>query len=160
MNTPRQNPPRSFELKIPPVALVLLAGVVMWALPPLVGTAMLQPYQPWLSFVIVLLGAAVCLAGVLAFRAAQTTVDPMHPSAASSLVQGGIYRLTRNPMYLGFLLMLLAWALHIATLAALMVLPVFAAYLTVFQIQPEERALRARFGPGFDTYMAQVRRWL
>jgi len=151
---------RSLELRLPPVALVLLAGLAMWALPPWAATTMLQPYQPWLSGLFVGLGAAVCLAGVVAFRAAHTTVDPMHPSAASSLVHGGIYRLTRNPMYLGFLLMLLGWALHIATLSALAVLPVFAAYLTVFQIQPEERALRARFVPAFDVYMGRVRRWI
>ena len=160
MNTPPQNPTRSLQLKVPPVALVLLAGLVMWALPPLAGTAFFQPYQPWLSGALFLLGAAVCLAGVLAFRIARTTVDPMHPSAASSLVQGGIYRLTRNPMYLGFLLMLVGWALHVATLSALIVLPAFAMYMTVFQIQPEERALRARFGPTFDAYMARVRRWI
>lgn len=63
-------------------------------------------------------------------------------------------------MYLGFLLMLLGWALHVATLSALIVLPVFAVYLTLFQIQPEERALRARFGPAFDAYTEQVRRWI
>ncbi len=132
----------------------------MWALPSMAGTAILVPYQPWLSGAVFLLGVVVCLAGVLAFRIAQTTVDPMHPSAASSLVQGGIYRLTRNPMYLGFLLMLVGWALHVATLSALIVLPAFAMYMTVFQIQPEERALRARFGPTFDAYMARVRRWI
>lgn len=157
---PQQAPIHPLELRIPPVALVLLSGLAMWALPALGGTTALAPYQPWLSGLFVALGAAVCLAGVMAFRAAQTTVDPMHPAAASSLVQGGIYRLTRNPMYLGFLLMLLGWAVYIATLSALIVLPVFAGYLTVFQIRPEERALRARFGPAFDTYMAQVRRWI
>ena len=160
MTMPPQNPTRSLELKLPPVALVLLCDLAMWTLPPLAATGVFLPYQPWLSGAIVLLGAAVCLTGVLAFRSAQTTVDPMHPSAASSLVDGGIYRVTRNPMYLGFLLMLLGWALHLATLAAFIMLPVFAVYLTVFQIQPEERALRARFGAGFDAYVAQVRRWI
>lgn len=160
MNTPPPRQPRSLELKIPPVALVLLAGLVMWLLPPWMDTTVFNVHQPWLSGLIALLGVVICLAGVVAFRVAQTTVDPMHPSATSSLVQGGIYRMTRNPMYLGFLLMLLAWALHIATLAALLVLPVFAVYLTVFQILPEERALHARFGSAFEVYRAQVRRWI
>lgn len=160
MHTPPPTSTHALELRIPPVALVLLAGLAMWASPPLGTLQALQAYQPSLSAGIALLGAAVCLAGVVAFRAARTTVDPMHPSAASSLVQGGIYRVTRNPMYLGFLLALLGWALYIATIAALLVLPVFVAYLTVFQIRPEERALRARFGPVFDAYTARVRRWI
>jgi protein-S-isoprenylcysteine O-methyltransferase Ste14 len=87
-------------------------------------------------------------------------VDPRTPAAASSLVVGGIYRVTRNPMYLGFLLVLLALALYLGTLTAFVVLPLFVVYLNEFQIKPEESALRARFGSAFDSYASRVRRWL
>jgi protein-S-isoprenylcysteine O-methyltransferase Ste14 len=78
---------------------------------------------------------------------------------ASSLVVTGIYRHTRNPMYLGGLVMLSGWALFLATLSACLFLPLFVAYLTRFQIIPEEKVLRARFGTEFDDYVKRVRRW-
>jgi len=81
------------------------------------------------------------------------------PSKASSLVVTGIYGYTRNPMYLGGLVMLSAWALFLAKLSACFFLPLFVAYLTRFQIIPEERVLRARFGTEFDDYTKRVRRW-
>jgi len=120
----------------------------------------LGPWHAWLCFVIVMMGAVLALAGALAFRQARTTVDPMHPAAATTLVIRGIYRHTRNPMYLGFLFALLAWALYLAKLSAFAILLLFVGYLTVFQIKPEERALRDRFGADFDAYATRVRRWL
>ncbi|MGB7421476.1 methyltransferase family protein [Comamonas flocculans] len=153
-------PMPALALKVPPLALVALSALAMWLLPPIAALPRLGPWHMTLCIALALLGAAVCLAGVLAFRLAHTTVDPMRPTAATSLVVRGIYRYTRNPMYLGFLLMLLAWALYLAKLSALLVLPCFAVYLTVFQIKPEEAALRERFGSDFDAYAALVRRWL
>lgn len=84
----------------------------------------------------------------------------MHPAAATSLVVRGIYRYSRNPMYLGLLVVLLALALYLAKLSAFAMPPVFVLYLTALQIKPEEAALRERFGPEFDDYTARVRRWL
>ncbi len=153
-------PRLGLALKIPPLVLVLACAVLMWLLPAWANAPHLGAWHPVLSALVALLGAGTCLAGVLAFRQARTTVDPMHPSAASALVVKGIYHRTRNPMYLGFLLVLLAWALFLAKLSAWLVLPLFVLYLNRFQIAPEERALRERFGPAFDAYIAQVRRWL
>lgn len=147
-------------LKVPPLVLVALAAAAMWLLPAVAATPHLGPWHAWLCAALALLGAAICLAGVLAFRQARTTVDPLHPAAATSLVVRGIYRYTRNPMYLGFLVALLAWALYLAKLSAFLVLPLFVWYLSVFQIRPEEVALRERFGADFDAYAARVRRWL
>jgi protein-S-isoprenylcysteine O-methyltransferase Ste14 len=84
----------------------------------------------------------------------------MKPGSASVLVDGGIYRLTRNPMYLGFLVVLLGWAIFLSKLVALLPLPAFIFYMNRFQIQPEEKALAARFGQTFIAYKARVRRWL
>lgn len=157
---PPQQALPALALKVPPLVLVAIAATAMWLLPAIAATPHLGPWHAWLCAAIALLGAAICLAGVLAFRQARTTVDPMRPTAATSLVVRGIYRHTRNPMYLGFLVALLAWALYLAKLSAFAVLPLFVWYLTVFQIRPEEAALRERFGTGFDTYAARVRRWL
>ena len=84
----------------------------------------------------------------------------MKPETASSIVTVGIYRFTRNPMYLGLAFALAGWAIYLANLAALLIVPIFVAYMTQFQIKPEERALLAKFGADFAAYMAAVRRWL
>lgn len=158
---PQPHPWPTLSLKVPPLALVLLAALAMWLLPPITDLPRpTDPWQVWLCAALGCLGILICLAGVLAFRRARTTVNPMHPDTASSLVMRCIYHHTRNPMYLGFLVVLLAWALYLATLSAFLVLPLFVLYLTLFQIRPEERALRAQFGTEFDSYAARVRRWL
>jgi len=106
------------------------------------------------------LGGVVAAAGVIAFRRERTTVNPMTPHAASSVVCSGIYRVSRNPMYLGFLLALAGWAVYLSNAGAAVLLLGFIAYMTQFQIKPEERALRAKFGSEFEQYVSRVRRWL
>lgn len=156
-----RRPPQTWlALKLPPLALAALAAAAMWALPAGFRLPQAGPWRLLCAAVVALAGVAVCVAGVLAFRRARTTVDPMHPGAASTLVVRGIYHRTRNPMYLGFALVLLGWALVLGTLSALLVLPLFVLYLNRLQIGPEEAALRARFGADFDAYAARVRRWL
>lgn len=105
-------------------------------------------------------GVAVALAGVASFRRASTTVNPTKPDSASSLVSSGVYRATRNPMYLGLLFVLAGWAVFLSSPAALIVATTFVAYLNRFQIAPEERALRSRFGAEFEAYRARVPRWI
>lgn len=150
---------KSLELKLPPLAVLVLAAVAMWASPAIAALPR-GGISIAMSAVLALLGGAICVAGVLAFRDARTTVDPMHPSAATSLVERGIYRYSRNPMYLGFVIILLAWALFLGKLSAFASIPIFMAYLTVFQIKPEERALREQFANAFEEYASRVRRWL
>ena len=106
------------------------------------------------------LGLLVSLSGVIEFRRARTTVNPMTPNASSSLVTSGIYTVTRNPMYLGFSTILLGWGIFLANPFSLLVIPCFVFYMTRFQIIPEERALQSRFGSDFQAYRAKVRRWL
>lgn len=98
--------------------------------------------------------------GVHAFRRARTTVNPTRPGSSTVLVVSGVYRFTRNPMYLGFLLMLLGAAAQLENAAAFIVWPAFVLYLNRFQIRPEEEALRALFGEAFIRYQSRVRRWL
>ena len=100
------------------------------------------------------------LAGVVSFRASRTTINPLKPDEASALVTGGIFRFTRNPMYLGMAFVLFAWATHLGNPWLVVGPLVFALYITRFQIIPEERALLANFGELFVAYKARVRRWL
>ena len=135
----------------------LLMWAVAWALPAL-GLA-LSGRVP-VAIVAVLIGVLISVAGVVEFRRARTTVNPLRPDAASSLVAGGIYRLTRNPMYLGFAFALLGWGIFLSNPLALAMLFVFVGYMNRFQIVPEERALESLFGDAFKAYRSKVRRWL
>ncbi len=150
------------ELKIPPLLLMLLFALGMWLLAPLTAplSAQLALYTTVLALCLAVTGIAVALAGVLAFRRAKTTVDPRLPQQSSSLVLVGIYRYSRNPMYLGFLLLLAAFACYLQSLLALAFLPLFVLYLNQFQIKPEERFLQQKFGKDYQVYLHNVRRWL
>ena len=150
----------ALELRVPPVALMAVAAGLMWVAARAVPSLRFDlPGSVLIAALIAMAGACVAIAGVVHFRRAGTTVNPMTPDASSALVVRGIYRRTRNPMYLGFAATLLGWALYLSNAAALVVLPLFIVYMNRFQIRPEERALEARFGPEFDAYRSSVRRW-
>ncbi len=149
------------ELRVPPLLVWLgVAGLmagVAYAAP---GLAFTLAGRGTIALALAALGAGVALAGVIAFRAQGTTVNPLSPGASSALVSTGVYRFSRNPMYLGFLLALAGWAVYLGNAGAALLLPGFVAYLTRFQIEPEERALRERFGAEFVRYVSSVRRWV
>jgi len=105
-------------------------------------------------------GLLFMISGVMAFRSARTTINPVDIEAASALVTGGVFRRTRNPMYVGFTLLLLAWALYLAAPWTLLGVAVFIAFIQRFQILPEERVMRAKFGEAYAQYAVRVRRWL
>ena len=106
------------------------------------------------------IGLALDLAGLISFMQARTAVNPLKPDRASSLVSTGIYCVTRNPMYLGLLLMLFGWATFLANGLAYLVALLFVPYINRFQIGPEERVLVEKFGAGFCDYKTRVRRWI
>lgn len=118
------------------------------------------PGQLLVASVVLLVAGLVGMAGVRAFARAETTVNPLRPDSASRLVAHGIYRRSRNPMYLALLLALLAWGILLGNVLALLVLPVFVMAMNRLQIVPEERALAIVFGEEFRGYKRQVRRWL
>ena len=152
---------QALELKVPPVPLTAIFAAAMFGLSLLSPSAnFVLPGSKFASLGLVLLGAVIALAGVWAFRASKTTVNPLTPSAAATIVSTGVYRFSRNPIYLGFLLVLAAWAAYLSNALAVMLLPTFVAYVNRFQIKPEERALLAKFGARFSEYMAAVRRWV
>jgi protein-S-isoprenylcysteine O-methyltransferase Ste14 len=157
----RQQRHIGLALKLPPVALVVIVAALMWIASSATPTfAFFLPAKSLASLSLAAIGAVTCLSGVVSFRRAKTTVNPLKPHSTSSLVVSGIYRYTRNPMYLGFALVLLAWAAFLSNLAALAFLPAFIWYMNRFQIGPEERALASLFVHEYPAYRAKVRRWV
>jgi protein-S-isoprenylcysteine O-methyltransferase Ste14 len=145
------------EHRIPPPLVAIITAVLMWlAVRPIDSPG----NRLWLALLVALAGVAVCLAGVASFRRARTTVNPLKPESASSLVVAGIYRHTRNPMYLGFAIVLLAWCVFLGSALAVLGVAAFVLYIGRFQIRPEERALRELFGAEFDAFCDRVRRWV
>lgn len=151
----------SLDTKVPPPAVAVASAALIW------GVSRFAPHVALPSAIrlavcvsLVVFGAALAVAGIRSFRRARTTVHPTRPEEASSLVSTGIYRYTRNPMYLGLLLILIAWAVFLSSAWALLGAAGFVLFIGRFQIAPEERALSKLFGSEYATYKARVRRWL
>lgn len=145
--------------KIPPVIVVIFFAGLM----ALIAHYSVIDFTTFISYVaaiFVLIGITFCVAGVISFRLAKTTVDPNNPEQASELVTKGIYKVSRNPMYVGFAFILIGWGVWLTSLWAILCIVGFVVYLTLFQIIPEERALTKLFGQQYTEYTSQVRRWL
>jgi protein-S-isoprenylcysteine O-methyltransferase Ste14 len=141
------------------VGLVVAAGMWMVAhLPPLLQLPDLVRLP--VAAVLIAIGVAVAIGGVVSFRRAKTTVNPLKPETSAALVSTGVYSFTRNPMYLGMVLALFAWAVYLSSIWSLVGPLLFGLYITRFQIVPEERVLDRLFGAPFAEYKKRVRRWL
>ena len=154
-------PMQALELKIPPPVVALLIAGAMW------GISLVAPLFEVPASIRVVAAATIALAGVgftsagiISFRRARTTINPLKPETASALVCSGIYGMTRNPMYVGLLFVLFAWAVFLSSAWALLGPLALVLYLNRFQIAPEERVLSAMFGSGYSAYKSRVRRWL
>ena len=149
------------ELKIPPLALGAVFAVAIVAFGYFVPFANAPfPSHRTVAIALLLLGIAVGIAGIVQFRIARTSVNPMVPTRASSMVVSGVFRLSRNPMYLGMALALLGLSAWRSSIPGYALVPLFCLYMTEFQIKPEERVLMARFGDAFAAYRVRVRRWV
>jgi protein-S-isoprenylcysteine O-methyltransferase Ste14 len=152
---------RRLELRVPPPVVTALFALMMWFVArafPVLDVDL--PARIPAASAMLIVSMVIGIAAVIGFRRAKTTINPLTPQASSALVVRGIYRWTRNPMYLAMLLVLVSWACIVSNWAALAMLPLFVATLNRLQIEPEERALRARFGAEFENYRRKVRRWL
>ncbi|EAS41432.1 isoprenylcysteine carboxylmethyltransferase family protein [Photobacterium profundum] len=148
------------SLKLPPPLLLLLS---------LGGMYLLTMYWPlWVfvfpgqSFVVLIscfLGAILGLAGIVSFAKARTSIDPRKPQKASRLITSGIYRYSRNPMYLGLVLFQLAAVFYFGAISCFLMLGIFFFFMNNFQIEPEEEVLTAIFGDDYKKYCSEVRRW-
>ena len=151
------------ENKIPPPALLALAGLLTFVVDrfDLDGSPLAGSVARTAAIVIGLVGVVLGVLGVQRFRSAGTTVDPHSIDNASTLVVGGVYRMTRNPMYLGLVLLSIAWALRLGTVVGLVAgTGALVIALSILQIGPEERVLGQRFGVEYERYRSRVRRWL
>jgi protein-S-isoprenylcysteine O-methyltransferase Ste14 len=151
----------SLEHKIPPPVIGALAAFAMWIVSDM-GPQIPFAATPKYVMTALLLGAGIAfdVLGLLAFRKSRTTVNPLKPERVTALVTSGVYKVTRNPMYVGMSLLLLAWAVWLSALLPFAGPVIFVLYITRFQIQPEERVLLERFGDEYSAYAARVRRWL
>ncbi|OQX15151.1 MAG: isoprenylcysteine carboxyl methyltransferase [Thiothrix lacustris] len=149
------------QLKIPPpVYLVMFAGL-MWLVNAWLPLLHLIA-EPWNRAGLLLIAAAVLVDfwSLGLFFRAHTTFNPIHPERTHALVTNGPYRHTRNPMYVGMLVILSGWGIWLGSISPFLLLPVFVWVLTAMQIIPEEKILEQTFGDAYRDYKAQVRRWL
>jgi protein-S-isoprenylcysteine O-methyltransferase Ste14 len=152
-------------MRIPPLPLMLLVALGMWLIAAIdFPDAKLPDTEPAPRLALV---AAMALAGLffiaaaaISFRLAKTTLDPRDPSRTSALVSSGIFRYSRNPIYVGFVLWLVAWAIYLGDVYAFAPIPLFVFSMDRRQIVREEAHLRELFGQSYIDYCQRVRRWL
>ncbi|MEY8205361.1 MAG: isoprenylcysteine carboxylmethyltransferase family protein [Bermanella sp.] len=150
------------ELKIPPpVAALVMAGLMY------VSKGLYQDvfgfeleYKLLMAAMISVLALLLDFAALWVFVRAKTTVNPIKASNVSALVTSGIYRYSRNPMYVGNFLFLFAWLIFLSSALNAIFLVFYVLYTNKFQITPEERILRERFGDDYRAFCLRVRRWV
>lgn len=149
------------NLLIPPPVVVALAAAAMWGM----DRAIDAPGLPGglrapLAIALAAGAASLMAAALVTMMRAKTTFNPLKPETSARLVTHGVFRFSRNPIYLADLLLLVAFGAWLGNPATLPVLPLFVLYLARFQIRPEEDALEKLFGEEFRAYRARVRRWI
>lgn len=148
------------KLKVPPVVVFLVFGVLMYALARFLPVGYFDFFgRAYLMYALFAIAGSIGFISLLQFFRSKTTVDPTAPSKASKLVTSGIYQFSRNPMYLGLLLALLAWGLWLGNAFNVLLAAGFVAYMNAFQIAPEEEALLKMFDKEYRQYCTLVRRW-
>ena len=152
---------RALELRIPPPIVALLSAAIMWVIarvmPPVEMPGLIRVTT---AIALALAGVVIAISGVIAIRRANTTLNPLKPETTSTIVTSGVYRFTRNPMYVGLAFVLLAWAVFMSSAWSLLGVVCFILYMNRFQIMPEERVLSGMFAASYAAYRAKVRRWL
>lgn len=152
---------KRLELKIPPLVILLLAAVFMYVVGRYAPVVLIMfAGQVVIAVILAIVGAQVAIAGARACYDQKTTVNPLHPEQTTHLMTDGVFKVSRNPIYLGLACMLLGFVIWLGALTALLVWAGFVAYITRFQIIPEERSLQQQFGDTYSAYRQRTRRWL
>lgn len=152
---------KKFELKIHPPVVALIAAAISWLSTQMLPYLKFEIMNRWILIIFLLASAGILgLTGIKQFRDALTTIHPHKPEQTQKLITDGLYKYTRNPMYLGLLFGLLACVVWLGSPVALLGPLFFIVYITRFQIQPEERILKEKFGENYEEYLKKVRRWL
>ena len=147
--------------RVPPPVYALLVGIAMWLLDRHLPIVRLwYPPRTQIGWLLVIAGIAIDGWAIAAFFRFRTTLDPMHPERATQLITTGLYRFTRNPMYLGLFLVLTGWACGLGSAGAFLPLPLFVWIISALQIAPEEVAMAERFGDAYASYAQRVPRWI
>ncbi len=149
------------NLKIPPPIIGLCVAGAIFFLDRLLPSLRVEHGLPRsMAYPFVIVGLSIELFSLALFVRARTTINPLKPSNSKKLVTSGLYKVSRNPMYLGLLLLLTGWAFWQTNLIGFPLIILFVWYITEFQIKPEEQALAQLFGDEFTEYRRLVRRWL
>ncbi len=145
--------------KIPPPIVTLFFGLCIYLSRPYFPefSSSLLNSMSVISFVV---GISVFVAAVGSFKKQKTTVNPISIEKASSLVISGIFKYSRNPMYLGMSFILLGLAFKFNLIGGLLFTGIFISFITIFQIKPEEVAMEKLFEQQWKDYIKNVRRWL
>ncbi|MDH5229062.1 MAG: isoprenylcysteine carboxylmethyltransferase family protein [Gammaproteobacteria bacterium] len=152
---------KAFESKIPPPIVALLFAILIWWMAGNLPTTEIDnALKLFVVGLLVTTGLLFDLFGLINFRKARTTVNPVKLDATSALVSTGIYKISRNPMYVGLTFFLTAWCIYLSSLIAILGVTGFVLYIHIFQILPEERMLSKLFGDEYKKYQSRVRRWL
>ena len=148
-----------FKNKIPPTILTLLFLIFNYIL----GFNFLKidiPYKYFYTIFLLILGFYIIIRSSRLFAKAKTSLDPLRPFKSTSLITNDIYKYSRNPMYFGYLLILLSSSVHLGNVISIIIIPLFIFIINFIQIIPEEETLKDLFGPTYDEYLSKVRRWI
>ena len=113
-----------------------------------------------ISILFFLIGIACFFFAIKLFKKHNTTISPLKPEKATSLIVSGIYMYSRNPMYLGMLFILISTSIRFNIIGGIISISTFIVYITKFQIIPEEEQLKRIFGEKFLNYKKKTRMWL
>ena len=145
--------------KIPPPIVTLIFGLSIYFSRGIFQLVEIK-YSFYFGILLLILGFIILISAVRLFRKDETTVNPLSPEQATKLVTDGIFKYSRNPMYLGMALVLGSIAIFFNLIGGIILVALFCAYITKFQILPEERAMRDLFSDDFDKYTKVTRRWI
>ncbi len=145
------------ECRIPPPLVMVSFMVLVWLFDSQTSTVI---WIQGVSAALAIFGIVIARSSIVGFLKAKTTVNPLQPQTATKLVVDGMFKYTRNPMYLAMAAWLMAWSLLFVEFWSLVPVVGFMSFITRFQILPEERSLITLFGDDYSQYKTQVRRWL
>jgi len=150
---------RFLKKKIPPPIVALLFGLIMYFSSDYIVKIEI-PLKEYFSIIFLILGMLITFLSARNFRIKETTVNPLTPDKATSLVTDGMFKISRNPMYLGLTSVLIALSFYKGLIVGIIFVPLFMLYITIFQIIPEEEAMLKLFGDEYKIYSSKVRRWI
>ena len=148
-----------FKNKIPPTILTLLFLIFNYILS-FISLKIEIPYKYFFTTLLIILGFYIIIRSSRLFARAKTSLDPLRPFKSTSLITNDIYKYSRNPMYFGYLLIILGSSVYLGNVISIIIIPLFIFTINFLQIIPEEETLKDLFGPTYDEHLSKVRRWI